>query len=134
MTEKDHRNFTLCEAAEFARSVLANLPPAELSERMAIEALDAALTRDSAQRLRPKDLNLEKGVHDREAELIGEALALSGGSPTRAARLLGVPHQGLLYILNTRHKDLPRTPIKHRNKAVIKKQVRLSRRQGIGKR
>jgi len=41
---------------------------------------------------------------------------------TRAARLLGVTHQGLAFILNGRHSDLLaiRTPVKRRRKSIIK--------------
>jgi hypothetical protein len=42
---------SLLEAARFARSVLASLPPAEMSERMAIEQLDQALSGSGESKL-----------------------------------------------------------------------------------
>jgi tetratricopeptide (TPR) repeat protein len=57
-----------------------------------------------------------------ENNLIRQALQTAGGSVTRAARLLGVTHQGLAFILNGRHSDLLsiRTPAKPRRKSIIK--------------
>lgn len=62
-------------------------------------------------------------VHNRESELISAALVEAGGSVTRAARILGLTHQGLCYIINHRHKDLlvARAPIRVRRKSIIKK-------------
>ena len=62
-------------------------------------------------------------VHKRENELINAALVEAGGSVTRAARILGLTHQGLCYIINHRHKDLlvARAPIRVRRKSIIKK-------------
>jgi len=41
---------------------------------------------------------------------------------TRAARLLGITHQGLAFILNGRHKSLLsiRTPVKRRRRSIIR--------------
>lgn len=68
------------------------------------------------------DLSLEEHVLRYEADLIGRALAASDGSVTRAARMLGVTHQGLAFILNGRHKDLlsARRPVKRRRRSIIK--------------
>jgi tetratricopeptide (TPR) repeat protein len=67
--------------------------------------------------------SFEQEVHKRESELIKSALDTAGGSVTRAARLLGLTHQGLCYIINHRHKDLlsARAPIRVRRKSIIKK-------------
>lgn len=67
--------------------------------------------------------SFEQEVHKRESDLISAALAQAGGSVTRAARLLGLTHQGLCYIINHRHKDLlgARAPIRVRRKSIIKK-------------
>lgn len=67
--------------------------------------------------------SFEEEVHKRESELIRVALGQAGGSVTRAARMLGLTHQGLCYILNHRHKDLlgARAPIRVRRKSIIKK-------------
>src|SRR4030095_65210 len=66
--------------------------------------------------------SLEADVQRYEANLIRQALEASGGSVTRAARLLGVTHQGLAFILNGRHRDLLsiRTPVKKRRKSIIR--------------
>lgn len=66
--------------------------------------------------------SLESEVLRYEGNLIRQALEASGGSVTRAARLLGVTHQGLAFILNGRHSDLLsiRTPVKRRRKSIIR--------------
>ena len=67
--------------------------------------------------------SFEQEVHNRESELIKAALDEANGSVTRAARLLGLTHQGLCYIINHRHKHLlgARAPIRVRRKSIIKK-------------
>jgi tetratricopeptide (TPR) repeat protein len=67
--------------------------------------------------------SFEQEVHNRESELIKAALDEASGSVTRAARLLGLTHQGLCYIINHRHKHLlgARAPIRVRRKSIIKK-------------
>jgi hypothetical protein len=66
--------------------------------------------------------SLEADVLQYEGSLIRKALEDSGGSVTRAARMLGVTHQGLAFILNGRHSDLlaARTPVKRRRKSIIR--------------
>jgi tetratricopeptide (TPR) repeat protein len=68
------------------------------------------------------DFSLESEVLRYEGNLIRQALETSGGSVTRAARLLGVTHQGLAFILNGRHSDLlsVRTPVKKRRRSIIR--------------
>ena len=58
-----------------------------------------------------------------ESNLIKRALDQANGSVTRAARILGLTHQGLCYIINHRHKNLlaSRAPIRVRRKSVIRK-------------
>jgi tetratricopeptide (TPR) repeat protein len=67
--------------------------------------------------------SFEQEVHNRESELIKAALDEARGSVTRAARILGLTHQGLCYIINHRHKHLlaARAPIRVRRKSIIKK-------------
>ncbi len=67
-------------------------------------------------------LSLEQRVLRFEGHIIKRALEASGGSVTRAARLLGVTHQGLAFILNGRHKNLlaVRTPVKPRRRSIIR--------------
>ncbi|HKR59441.1 MAG TPA: helix-turn-helix domain-containing protein, partial [Pyrinomonadaceae bacterium] len=66
--------------------------------------------------------SLEDQVLNFEGELIRRALESSGGSVTRAARQLGITHQGLAFILNGRHKSLLsiRTPVKRRRRSIIR--------------
>jgi DNA-binding NtrC family response regulator len=66
--------------------------------------------------------SLDAEVLRYEGSLIRKALQESGGSVTRAARLLGVTHQGLAFILNGRHSDLLsiRTPVKKRRRSIIR--------------
>ena len=58
-----------------------------------------------------------------ESALIRRALESANGSVTRAARILGLTHQGLCYIINHRHKGLlaARAPIRVRRKSLMKK-------------
>lgn len=67
--------------------------------------------------------SFEQEVHNRESELIKAALDDASGSVTRAARMLGLTHQGLCYIINHRHRQLlgARAPIRIRRKSIIKK-------------
>jgi DNA-binding NtrC family response regulator len=66
--------------------------------------------------------SLEQEVLVYEGELIKKALNTSGGSVTRAARLLGITHQGLAFILQGRHKSLlaSRTPARPRRRSLMR--------------
>jgi tetratricopeptide (TPR) repeat protein len=66
--------------------------------------------------------SLEEMVLKYEGDLIKRALQSAGGSVTRAARLLGITHQGLAFILNGRHRNLlsVRTPVKPRRRSIIR--------------
>ena len=66
--------------------------------------------------------SLEEEVLRYEGSLIKRALETSGGSVTRAARLLGVTHQGLAFILQGRQKNLlpARTPVKRRRRSLMR--------------
>jgi len=66
--------------------------------------------------------SLENEVLRYEGELIQQALEASSGSVTRAARMLGITHQGLAFILNGRHKALltVRTPVRRRRKSIFR--------------
>lgn len=67
--------------------------------------------------------SLRQEVLNFEASLIRRALLKSGGSVTRAARLLGVSHQRLVNAINSRHKALlaERTPKRRRFRSIITK-------------
>jgi tetratricopeptide (TPR) repeat protein len=60
--------------------------------------------------------NLDEEVRALEHDLIKRALDAAKGSITYAARSLGMSHQTLNYMLETRHKDLlkERTPVRRR--------------------
>ncbi len=79
-----------------------------------------AATKESASMA--SGFSLDAEVLRYEGNLIRRALEESGGSVTRAARLLGVTHQGLAFILNGRHSDLLsiRTPVKRRRRSIIR--------------
>jgi len=66
--------------------------------------------------------SLEEEVRKYEGELIKRALETARGSVTRAARLLGITHQGLAFILQGRHKSLlsSRTPARARRRSVMR--------------
>jgi hypothetical protein len=67
------------------------------------------------------DFDMEAAVLQYEQELIRGALEECGGSVTQAARLLGVTHQGLVFIISGRQKALlaVRSPIVKRRKSII---------------
>jgi tetratricopeptide (TPR) repeat protein len=71
-----------------------------------------------------KNFTLPGAVHEYEAKLVEKALEDAGGSVTRAAQLLGISHQTLTTMLESRHKRLQgkRTPVKKRLRSLIKKQ------------
>lgn len=67
-----------------------------------------------------RSCSLEEELHHYEAELIKRALDHSGGRVTQAARLLGISHQRLSFILGTRHKGLlAGTPCERRRRSII---------------
>ena len=119
------------------------LAPADMRTfyREADRRLGERLTSETASRLRscarliipsfltesplgPKVIgSLQDEVLRREGELIEKALEVADGSVTRAARQLGLTHQGLCYIINHRHQKLlgARSQIRIRRKSLIKK-------------
>jgi transcriptional regulator with PAS, ATPase and Fis domain len=74
-------------------------------------------------RLDDQNFSLYSAVSEFEAKLIGRALDEAGGSVSRAAKQLGLRHQTLTAILETRHKKLlsKRTPVQKRRRSIIKK-------------
>jgi tetratricopeptide (TPR) repeat protein len=69
-----------------------------------------------------KNFTFHGAVHEFEAKHITRALEESGGNLVAAARLLGLTHQTLGSILNSRHKQLSgkRKPPQKRLKSIIK--------------
>jgi tetratricopeptide (TPR) repeat protein len=67
--------------------------------------------------------SLEEETNHFEAQLIKRALDQANGSITRAARLLGITHQGLAWSLKNKHPHLlrSRTPIRTRRKSIMTK-------------
>lgn len=63
-------------------------------------------------------IELQEEVLKYERSLIRQALAKVNGSVTYAASLLGLSHQGLAYVIQSRHKELltERSPIRRRAK------------------
>jgi tetratricopeptide (TPR) repeat protein len=116
-----------------AESLLSNSQNQSIRTRLgecARRVLSVALTNASAtdaasattEASIPPNFSLDAEVLRYEGSLIRKALEDSGGSVTRAARLLGVTHQGLAFILNGRHSDLLsiRTPVKKRRRSIIR--------------
>jgi tetratricopeptide (TPR) repeat protein len=66
--------------------------------------------------------NLIEEVRSYEGDLIKQALILSKGRVTYAARMLGISHQRLIYIVEKRHQDLIslRRPAQRRPKTLVK--------------
>jgi len=62
------------------------------------------MKRLSGMRLHDKNFSFHGAVHELEARLIERALEETGGSVTRAARLLGLKHQTLIAMMKVRHK------------------------------
>jgi transcriptional regulator with GAF, ATPase, and Fis domain len=82
--------------------------------------VEETMTRTAGGTLR---IPFTEQVRKCESTLIKRALEEANGSVTRAARILGLTHQGLCYIINHRHKSLlaARAPIRIRRKSLIKK-------------
>jgi len=112
-----------------AESLLSNSQNLSLRTRLgecarrvlSVALANAATTTNSVPPLQ-QGFSLDSEVLRYEGNLIRRALEESGGSVTRAARLLGVTHQGLAFILNGRHNDLLsiRTPVKRRRRSIIR--------------
>lgn len=105
---------------ELQRISLAKQSPASLSE--AIQKSSSPETESTSVPWAGCALELE--VLNFEGELIKRALEAANGSVTRAARMLGITHQGLAFILNGRHKNLlnVRTPVKRRRRSILRTQ------------
>lgn len=117
------------------------LPPAEVyeayqkAERLVKDSQDAedkerlltcariVMRRLSDPTIYEKNFSLYGAVQDFEAKLIEQALEETGGSVTKAARLLGLSHQTLISILKKRHKGLAgkRKAPQKRLKSIMKK-------------
>jgi tetratricopeptide (TPR) repeat protein len=98
-----------------------------LADAETIERLRAAsrITIEAAQRALvlagdlPVGGSLKEEVRRYEGELIKRAMEKTEGQVTNAARLLGITHQGLCEILNSRHKNLRLKPPRARHRSSI---------------
>ncbi|MDT7690010.1 MAG: hypothetical protein QOE46_2769 [Acidobacteriota bacterium] len=77
----------------------------------------------SGTELHDRNFSLFGAVQEFEAKLIEQALDQSGGSVTKAAKLLGMKYQTFASLLKARHKQLQekRTPAKKRLRSIIRK-------------
>ncbi|HLM57217.1 MAG TPA: hypothetical protein VK422_13975, partial [Pyrinomonadaceae bacterium] len=77
----------------------------------------------SGAQIHEKDFSLQGAVHELESRLIEYALEIESGSVSRAANRLGVKHQSLSHMLQSRHQELlrKRTPPTPRRRSIIKK-------------
>jgi tetratricopeptide (TPR) repeat protein len=75
-------------------------------------------TLEPSQLSKQTPYRLHDKIHAYERTMIRQALTQVGGSLTKAAELLGLTHQGLAYIIETRHPDLlkERSPIHRRSR------------------
>jgi tetratricopeptide (TPR) repeat protein len=73
--------------------------------------------------LNDQNFSFYSAVNEFEAKLIGRALDEAGGSVSRAAKQLGLKHQTLTSILESRHKKLlgKRAPVQKRRRSIIKR-------------
>jgi transcriptional regulator with PAS, ATPase and Fis domain len=103
------------------RTLLIATDGAEISAE-AVEAVALRRTRKAGFANAWEGCSLAEEVLIYEKSLIRLALNQAQGSVTSAARLLGVKHQALSSMLNTRHKDLfdVRAPRKKRFRSIIR--------------
>ena len=87
-----------------------------IGKKLALELRGEPTGESGAEILYNKPFVLPDEVLKFERQLISDALIKVNGSPTHAAKLLGISYQRLGYILETRHKDLlkQRTAIRRR--------------------
>ena len=78
---------------------------------------------------RGSNFKLQRAVNEYEAHFIQEVLEEEEGSITRAAKKLGMTHQGLGFILETRQKKFfdKRKPPRKRRKSLVKKKLSRNR-------
>jgi transcriptional regulator with GAF, ATPase, and Fis domain len=88
----------------------------EAAEKVVL-ALGGELSDEAATEvLLTTHVNLQATVLQFERSLIKQALAKVNGKVTYAASLLGLSHQGLAYVIDSRHKELlkVRSPVRRR--------------------
>ena len=117
---------TLHAAYRQAREWLLNAQGQEIKLRLGDAAAKLAASvqhgelssEEATEILLTKPCDLQDKVLKYEKALIKQALAQANGRVTHAASLLGIQYQGLIYIIESRHKDLlkERSPIRRRAK------------------
>jgi CheY-like chemotaxis protein/tetratricopeptide (TPR) repeat protein len=93
-----------------------------------IEALAAAERKDQRPNERTwEGFSLKREILKYEAALIERALRDAGGSVTKAARLLGMRHQSLIYLIKARHRGLleRRSVVRKRRHRIVAEAKRL---------
>ena len=106
------------------RTLLRAADGAEISA-VAVETIALRQTQKAGFANEWEGCSLVEEVLSYEKGLIQRALEAAQGGVTRAARLLGITHQTLSFILNNRHKDLlgSRKPVRRRRRSIISKDV-----------
>lgn len=103
-----------------------HLPTLQRLRRAAVRVFDLGQRRGAATETADAEQEsaLKEMIQRYESKVIRQALQRAEGSVTQAARILGVKHQTLSYMLETRHRDLliERRPAKKRKRSIIKKQ------------
>jgi CheY-like chemotaxis protein/tetratricopeptide (TPR) repeat protein len=110
-----------CQADDFLKNTqdAEEITRLRLCARLVTERLNRSRLKQSNVSI--EDGSFTKALHSFEARLIEEALRLESGSVSRAAKRLGIKHQSLAHLLNTRHTHLlvQRTPIVKRKRSII---------------
>ncbi|HLA12753.1 MAG TPA: helix-turn-helix domain-containing protein [Pyrinomonadaceae bacterium] len=120
LLKKSQDEKTILRLGDCARRLLAR--ETHIADRMGLGRSESPSS-ELDELLKDGPFSLEQRVLQFEGQLIKRALEASGGSVTKAARLLGISHQGLAFILNGRHKNLlaVRTPVRPRRKSIIRR-------------
>lgn len=110
------------ELRSLVQQIVATAPNEESLTAQTVDTAVEAQTSQAGLAEPWRGCSLEQEVLAFEGELVKRALVTSGGSVTRAARLLGVTHQGLAFILQGRHKSLlpSRTPARPRRRSLMR--------------
>lgn len=113
----------LCRAYRIADQYLSKTQDEEVMTRLRDCARRAVKQLGAPQIAR--NFSLPAALRVLEAKFIEEALLRTEGRITKAASLLGITHQALHGIINTRHTQLlsKRTPVQKRLKSIIKKSI-----------
>ncbi|HEX8475045.1 MAG TPA: tetratricopeptide repeat protein [Pyrinomonadaceae bacterium] len=121
LTLHEQSRLTFQRAIEAAQQAGATSRAGEAALAMVEELGERLVTGRKAKEAGCDGLDEEMKRH--EAELIRQALYRAQGSVTGAARLLGLTHQRLSYMLQHRHKELmtERKPIVRRRRGVFKR-------------